>query len=139
MEIEFDPAKDALNIRHHDGLSLSLAARMDWENAVFTQDRRFDYDEVRINATVPLADGLYFVTLTERGEKMRVISLRYATRKENGSPMSKSTTHTNSTLDQQVKKGLRALLRLTPKERTEVLRQENERRARLKAGQNPSG
>jgi uncharacterized DUF497 family protein len=26
MEIEFDPAKDVLNIRKHNGLSLALAA-----------------------------------------------------------------------------------------------------------------
>jgi uncharacterized DUF497 family protein len=82
METEFDPAKDALNIRNHDGLSLALAMELDWENAVFKPDNRFHYDEIRINATVPLGNRLYHVTLTERGEKFRIISLRYASKKE---------------------------------------------------------
>jgi uncharacterized DUF497 family protein len=82
LEIEFDPAKDALNIMDHDGLSLALAADLDWDNAVYARDDRFHYDEIRINATVPQGNRLYVVTFTERGEKIRVISLRYANKKD---------------------------------------------------------
>ena len=82
MEIEFDPAKEALNVKNHDGLSLSLAAELDWERAAYLADDRFSYDEIRLNAVVPQGNRLYHVTFTERGEKTRVISLRYATDKE---------------------------------------------------------
>jgi uncharacterized DUF497 family protein len=81
-EIEFDPAKDRLNIRNHGGLSLSLAAEMSWEAALMESDDRFPYDEIRMHAIVPLGNRLYHVTFTERGGKMRVISLRYAKKKE---------------------------------------------------------
>ncbi|MDR2165666.1 MAG: BrnA antitoxin family protein [Zoogloeaceae bacterium] len=74
MEIEFDPAKDVLNIRKH-GLSLALAAEPDWDHAAHEVDNRFSYSEVRTEATVPMGNRLYRVTFTERGEKMRVISL----------------------------------------------------------------
>jgi uncharacterized DUF497 family protein len=81
MEIEFDPAKDILNIKRH-GLSLSLTEELDWENADYTVDDRFFYEEIRMNVMAPLGDRLYHVTLTERGEKIRIISLRLATNKE---------------------------------------------------------
>jgi uncharacterized DUF497 family protein len=82
MEIEFDPAKDALNRKNHNGLSLSLASELDWSHATYEPDNRFSYGEIRINATVPLGNHLYYVTYTERGEKTRIISLRYATKNE---------------------------------------------------------
>jgi uncharacterized DUF497 family protein len=82
MEIEFDPAKDALNRKNHNGLSLSLASELAWDEAVYVADNRFHYDEIRINAMVPMGSRLYHVTYTERGYRMRVISLRYAERWE---------------------------------------------------------
>jgi uncharacterized DUF497 family protein len=57
MEIEFDPAKEALNIKNHDGLSLSLAAKIEWENAVYDADNRFHYDEIRIKHQRDGSDG----------------------------------------------------------------------------------
>jgi uncharacterized DUF497 family protein len=81
MEFEFDQTKERLNMRRHR-LSLALAAEMDWENAVVEIDNRFFYDEVRMNALVSLENRLYYVTFTERDERMRVISLRYATNPE---------------------------------------------------------
>jgi uncharacterized DUF497 family protein len=77
MEIEFDPVKDAENQRKH-GLSLDLAAKLDWDAALIQRDDRFAYDEIRENAIVPMGDRLYHVTFTERGEILRIISLRYA-------------------------------------------------------------
>jgi uncharacterized DUF497 family protein len=81
MEIEFDPDKDAANLKKH-GISLGRAAELDWDHAAYVADNRFSYDEIRVNATVPLGNRLYRVTFTERGEKMRVISLRYAKKRE---------------------------------------------------------
>jgi uncharacterized DUF497 family protein len=82
MEIEFDPAKDRDNRKAHDGLSLALARDLDWDFAVTWEDRRFFYEEVRMNSIVPGGDRLYFVTYTERGERLRIISLRYAGKSE---------------------------------------------------------
>jgi len=81
MEIEFDPAKEALNLKLHR-LSLSLAEEMDWDSALVEPDNRFWYGELRLNAIVPLENRLYHVTFTERGVRMRVISLRAATNGE---------------------------------------------------------
>jgi uncharacterized DUF497 family protein len=78
VEIEFDPAKDAENQRKHE-LSLTLAAGLDWDAAWIKRDDRFAYDEIRLNAIVPMGDRLYHVTFTERGDILRVISLRHAT------------------------------------------------------------
>jgi uncharacterized DUF497 family protein len=81
MEIEFDPAKNAANIKEH-GLTLELAAEMEWGEAFVERDDRFHYGEVRFNAIVPMGNRLYFVTFSERSESMRPISLRYANKKE---------------------------------------------------------
>jgi uncharacterized DUF497 family protein len=81
MEMEFDPAKDAMNIKKH-GLPLGLAARLDWDNAIHVRDERFPYDEIRVNAIVPLGSRLYFVSYTEHSERLRIISLRYANKRE---------------------------------------------------------
>ena len=77
MEIEFGSVKDAENQRKH-GLFLSLVSGLDWDCAMAWPDTRFPYDEIRLNAIVPMRDRLYFVTYTERGEMMRQISLRCA-------------------------------------------------------------
>jgi uncharacterized DUF497 family protein len=81
MEIEFDPAKDAENLRKH-GVSLAAAANLAWDESMAWPDERFGYDEWRLSALVPGGDCLYFVSYVERGEKFRVISLRAANRKE---------------------------------------------------------
>jgi uncharacterized DUF497 family protein len=81
MEIEFDPSKDVENQRKH-GLSLSLAAELDWDAAWIKRDDRFAYDEIRENAIAPMGDRLYHVTFTQRGDILRVISLRHATSME---------------------------------------------------------
>jgi uncharacterized DUF497 family protein len=82
MKIEFDPAKDAKNIRQHEGLSLALAAHLDWDRAVTWLDNRFHYDEIRMNAIAPMGNRLYFVTFTEHDEMARIISLRPANNTE---------------------------------------------------------
>ncbi|WP_223305878.1 BrnT family toxin [Massilia sp. NR 4-1] len=85
MEIEFDSAKNAANCRKH-GVSLSLAAQLDWDQALIWPDRRFAYDEPRMAALLPIVAGvqatLYFAVFVERGGRYRIISLRRASRKE---------------------------------------------------------
>lgn len=81
MRIEFDPAKDRLNIAKH-GLSLALAASLDWEAALLWIDDRQDYGENRVLALAPQTGVLFYVAFVERGEVRRIISLRRANRRE---------------------------------------------------------
>jgi uncharacterized DUF497 family protein len=83
MEIEFDPAKDRINIRKHQGLSLADAEWADWDEAMFFPDRRFAYDEARLVALAPIGNRLCHITFTETGdETIRVVSVRYAEKNE---------------------------------------------------------
>lgn len=81
MPIDFDPAKDRLNRARH-GLSLAFARKLIWEEALVWVDGRYDYDEIRMIGLVPKGNALYYVAFVDRGEIRRVISLRYAERKE---------------------------------------------------------
>ena len=81
MDVEFDPAKDQENQRKH-GISLKLAAAFDEESAWFDVDDSQDYGELRFNAVGWIGGLLYTLTFTTRGEVVRAISLRGATREE---------------------------------------------------------
>ena len=81
MEIEFDPAKDAVNRRKH-GLSLASAERMDFAAALYARDVRYDYGEDRIQALGLLDGRLHMLVFTMRGNKVRMISLRKANIRE---------------------------------------------------------
>ncbi|MCH9650955.1 MAG: BrnT family toxin [Deltaproteobacteria bacterium] len=81
MRIELDPTKDRSNQAKH-GLSLKLAAELDWEAALVWIDERFDYGEMRMIALAPKTQILYYVAFVDRGDVCRVISLRRATRRE---------------------------------------------------------
>ena len=81
MHIDFDPAKDKINIALH-GLSLSIASELAWDEALVWVDERFEYEELRMIGLVPERNRLYFVAFVDRGKFRRVISLRYAERRE---------------------------------------------------------
>lgn len=81
MRIEFDPAKDLSNQEKH-GLSLSLAALLDWDEALVWIDERYDYGELRMIALAPDTGILYCVAFVDRDEARRIISLRRANRRE---------------------------------------------------------
>ena len=81
MRIEFDPAKDEANLAKH-GVSLALAAELDWEAALVWFDARFEYDELRMIALAPKTEILYYVAFVDRGQVRRIISLRPANRRE---------------------------------------------------------
>ncbi|MFO1337203.1 MAG: BrnT family toxin [Burkholderiaceae bacterium] len=81
MKIEFDPAKDRVNREKH-GVSLAVAAELDWDAALVWVDDRFGYGEIRMIALAPKTETLYYVAFVDRGESCRVISLRHATRRE---------------------------------------------------------
>ena len=81
MKIEFNPAKDAANQTKH-GVSLSIAAELNWEAALVWVDGRFEYKELRVIALAPKTEILYYVAFVDRGEVRRIISLRRANRRE---------------------------------------------------------
>jgi uncharacterized protein len=81
VQFEFDPEKDLINLATH-GLSLSFASELAWDEALVWVDERFEYDELRMIGLVPEGDRLYYVAFVDREETRRVISLRYAERRE---------------------------------------------------------
>ena len=81
MRIEFDPVKDKENLANH-GVSLALAADLDWEAALVWVDARFEYNELRMVALAPKTGVLYYVAFVDRGKLLRIISLRRALRRE---------------------------------------------------------
>ncbi len=81
MDVEFDPTKDRLNIRDH-GISLRRAEDFDMSVAEYKLDDREDYGEIRYRAVSFLDGELYSLTFTLRGEVVRAISLRKASKQE---------------------------------------------------------
>ena len=81
MNIEFDTAKDKANIAKH-GVPLALAAQIEWGDVLCVPDTRRDYGEVREIGFAVIAQRLYVVVFVQRGEVMRIISLRKANSRE---------------------------------------------------------
>jgi uncharacterized DUF497 family protein len=81
LSFAFDPRKDAADKAKH-GISLSLAAGLDWESSLVWIDDRFEYGEHRMIALAPDTRVLYHVAFVDRGDVRRVISMRQATRRE---------------------------------------------------------
>lgn len=81
MKIDFDPAKDAKNRKKH-GVSLALAAEMEWETALIWTDARVDYGEDRQIGVGYIGMRLFTVVFVDRHHGPRIISLRQATRTE---------------------------------------------------------
>ena len=79
MEIEFDPQKNERNIAER-GISFTLAAEFDLTSAAVQRSDR--YGEERFLATGMIGDRVHIVVFTQRGDKMRVISLRRANARE---------------------------------------------------------
>jgi hypothetical protein len=83
MEVTFDPAKDAENIRKH-GISLARAEDFDFDTAYYVDDDSQDYGEIRVIA-ISWLDALLY-TLIFRDEDapntIRAISLRKANAQE---------------------------------------------------------
>lgn len=81
MRIEFDPAKDARNVRER-GLSLARFADMRADSMVTRPDLRRDYGEKRLRVFGILDERLHVAVITWRNDSVRVISLRIASRRE---------------------------------------------------------
>ncbi|RYF47975.1 MAG: BrnT family toxin [Comamonadaceae bacterium] len=81
MRTEYDTQKDAANLLKH-GVSLSLASEIDWSAVQCFVDDRADYGEVREVGYTVIAQRLYSVVFVQRGDVMRIISLRKANSRE---------------------------------------------------------
>ena len=79
MDIEFDDAKDAVNIAKH---RLSLAAAVAMTDILDVADRRTEYGEQRFVAYGLIEGRLFACVWTPRGDVRRIISLRKANRRE---------------------------------------------------------
>ena len=81
MEISFDPAKNVLNIKLR-GLSFERAADFEFETALFSQDLRHDYGEVRMRALGWLDKRMHALVFVETKLGIRVVSFRKANKRE---------------------------------------------------------
>lgn len=77
----WDEAKRQRNLAKH-GVDFESVWDMDWASAIRRTDTRKDYGEIRYVVLGFIEERLYCCTYTERGENKRIISLRYASRKE---------------------------------------------------------
>ncbi len=77
----FDPAKDRINRSKH-GVSLSEAAKLDWNRVLAKLDTRTDYGEPRQIGYGSMGRRLYCVVFVDRGDTLRIISLRKANKRE---------------------------------------------------------
>jgi len=74
---DWDEAKRAANITDHR-VDFTAVYEFDWDTAVFDIDDREDYGELREIAVGFIGVTLHVVIFTERGEWIRIISLRKA-------------------------------------------------------------
>jgi uncharacterized DUF497 family protein len=83
MDIEFDPAKDASNLIKH---GIRLARASEFKPVKVLEDNRNDYGETRYRGFGFIGAKAYVLAFTvrktERGERVRAISLRSADEKE---------------------------------------------------------
>jgi hypothetical protein len=81
MNIAFDPAKDAANLAKH-GVSLALAADLEWDTALFWTDEREHYGEDRQCGIGYIGLRLFVAVFVDRPDGRRIISLRKANKTE---------------------------------------------------------
>ncbi|MEX1147011.1 MAG: BrnT family toxin [Sphingomonadales bacterium] len=81
VDIEFDSAKNKINITKH-GVSLELAVILFGGPHILIEDNRRDYGEARFWAFGKIQGREYVCVYAERTDRVRVISLRKANRRE---------------------------------------------------------
>ena len=79
--VEFDPEKSAKNFRER-GIGFDRVADINFDTAISVEDRRRNYGEVRLRVLGAIDGKLHAAVITPRGERIRVISLRRANRRE---------------------------------------------------------
>lgn len=81
MIYEWDSAKNRTNAKAH-GVAFDAAERFEWDTALLRVDIREDYGESREIAIGFIGTALHVMVFTERADKIRIISLRKATKQE---------------------------------------------------------
>ena len=81
VEIEFDPEKDARNLRCH-GLPSSFGTVVLAHRIGEVEDERRDYGEARVKAFGLVEDVLFACTYTMRGGLFRILSVHRVRPKE---------------------------------------------------------
>jgi uncharacterized DUF497 family protein len=81
MDVEYDPAKNARNIKDRK-LSFDRARDLDWNSTHIRLDDRHDYGEQRWIALGLLDGRLHVLVFTETMTGIRVISFRKANARE---------------------------------------------------------
>jgi hypothetical protein len=81
MSFEWDETKRQLNIKKH-GIDFQDIPDIFEGDTVIIPDERFAYDEIRFIAIGILKSHVVVVAYTERGNNIRIISARKATKNE---------------------------------------------------------
>jgi uncharacterized DUF497 family protein len=81
MKIEFDPEKNAKNIKERN-INFEIVNDFELNTAKIWLDNRKDYGEERYIALGYIKKRLYSLVFTVRGTNLRVISLRKANKRE---------------------------------------------------------
>ena len=81
MDFEWDEAKDAANRAKH-GVGFDFARELQWEDARPEKDVRAEYGEDRFIIYAYREARLYACVFTLRQERIRIISLRKANKRE---------------------------------------------------------
>ena len=81
VQFEFDEAKSVRN-RETRGIGFERFGDMAIDRAIGVEDVRADYGERRVRFYGPIDGQLHVAVVTNRGERVRVISLRRANRRE---------------------------------------------------------
>jgi len=81
MKIEWDDKKRNKTLAER-GLDFADVASADWDAAFTVEDARADYAEVRFVTMAPINGRLCVFAWCQRGDALRVISLRKANERE---------------------------------------------------------
>ena len=81
MKLEWDDGKRN-RTRAERGLDFADVAAVDWDLAFTREDTRADYSEARFVTMAPINNRLCVFAWCERGDALRVISLRKANDRE---------------------------------------------------------
>ena len=78
---DWDADKATENLDKH-GIPFDRIYDFDWSTAVQTEDTRYDYGETRMIALGKIDDRDHVLVYTLRNQRIRVISLRKANKRE---------------------------------------------------------
>jgi uncharacterized protein len=81
VKVEWDDKKRS-NALAERGLDFADVAGVDWATAFTVEDARLDYAEARFVTMAPINNRLCVFAWCQRGEALRVISLRKANKRE---------------------------------------------------------